>query len=221
MSRWFRYYEDAVNDPKVQLLSGDLFKAWVNVLCLASMNDGWLPHVDHIAYVLRITEKRATDLIDELLKRSLLDEYDGKLTPHNWGGRQHRSDVSTDRVKRFRKRSVKRDETVSPTVSETPPETEQIGSEAKASGASAPPVDPKSDLFARGRQILGPKAGGQISKLLKSLGDEDDLRVIAKARAHIETASTKAQPAEWIGRILNGKAAVLTPEGQPYPDGII
>ena len=28
MTRWFRAYDDALNDPKVQRLPGELFKAW-------------------------------------------------------------------------------------------------------------------------------------------------------------------------------------------------
>jgi len=246
MNRWFRFYDDAVNDPKVQMLPSDLFKAWVNLLCVASKNNGWLPATDAIAYVLRMPEKKIVDLIDELLQRSLLDDYDGRLTPHNWCNRQHKSDVSTnrvkrfrelksdvstDRVKRFQERKVKRDETVSSAVSETPPETEsdtevekKEGSEPEeGSGAEAPPpIDQKTQLFRRGREILGPKSGGSLTaKLLHSIGKEDDPNTIAKARSRLEEASTKVSPAEWLGRVINGPAAVLTPDGQPYPDGII
>jgi len=34
MSQWFRMYAEVLDDPKVQRLSGDEFKAWVNILCL-------------------------------------------------------------------------------------------------------------------------------------------------------------------------------------------
>jgi len=33
---WFRFYNDALDNPKVQLLPSDLFKTWVNLLCIAS-----------------------------------------------------------------------------------------------------------------------------------------------------------------------------------------
>lgn len=96
----------------------------------------------------------------------------------------------------------------------------QPHSEAKASGV--PPPDPKVELFQRAKSVLGPKAGGSLTaKLLKSLGNEDDPRVLAKARARIEDASTKADPAAWLGRILAGPTRALTSEGQPYPEGII
>jgi hypothetical protein len=32
VSRWFRFYDDAVNDPKVQLLDGDAFKAAISTI---------------------------------------------------------------------------------------------------------------------------------------------------------------------------------------------
>jgi uncharacterized protein YdaU (DUF1376 family) len=90
-------------------------------------------------------------------------------------------------------------------------------------GADAPP-DPKTELFTRARAVLGAKAGGSLTaKLLHSIGPEDDPRTIAKARARIEEASTKAKPAEWLGRVMsprNGQLA-LTAEGEPYPEGII
>lgn len=93
-------------------------------------------------------------------------------------------------------------------------------SEPNGSGAKAPPSDPKAEYFRRGREVLGPSAGGVLSKLLKSQGNEDDPRSIAKARAHVENASAKAKPAEWIGRILAGPQQQLTADGQLWPEGI-
>ena len=68
-------------------------------------------------------------------------------------------------------------------------------------GAQAPP-DPKAEYFRRGRDVFGRTAGGLLAKLLKTFGDEDDPIAIAKARARIEEASTKAEPAEWLGRVM-------------------
>ena len=48
MTKWFRFYGDALNDPKVQMLPPETFKSWVNVLCLASQNDGVLGTIDEI-----------------------------------------------------------------------------------------------------------------------------------------------------------------------------
>lgn len=136
---WFRFYCGALNDPKVQRLPGDMFKAWVNMLCLAGINDGSIPKSD-VAFALRLTEKAAAGVIDYLIERDLLDDRGDIVTPHNWDGRQFRSDVTdptaADRMRRYRKnrngkRNADRNNTV--TVTDTRaeqsryrPETEQI-----------------------------------------------------------------------------------------------
>jgi hypothetical protein len=120
MSRWWRAYEDAVDDPKLQRMSGELFKAWFNLLCLASRHGGQLPSVEDIAFSLRKSVAQVAALIETLRQRALLDEVDGRIEPHNWRTRQFKSDVSTQRVKAFRFRQ----RNVSPAVAQTPPETE-------------------------------------------------------------------------------------------------
>lgn len=117
MSRWFRFYDEAVNDPKLIKLSDDIFRAWVNLLCVASKNDGSLPATDDVAIILRVKVTRAAAIIAKLVSVGLLDRTETGFMPHNWDVRQYKSDVSTERVKRFR--NGKRN------VSETPPETEQ------------------------------------------------------------------------------------------------
>jgi hypothetical protein len=119
--RWWRAYEESLDDPKVQLLDPPVFKAWFNLLCLTSANGGVLPPMPHIAFKLRVPVLQAELVLSVLIEADLFEKReDGTIAPHNWNGRQYRSDVSTLRVKRFRKRK----RNVSPTVSETPPETE-------------------------------------------------------------------------------------------------
>jgi hypothetical protein len=133
---WFRLHTCTLNDPKVQRLPGETFKGWINLLCLAKENNGTLPDRATVAFALRMTEKQAAQLVETLTENGLIDQSETGLCPHNWGQRQYISDVSTDRVKRYRKRH----ETVSSAVSETPPETEQRQSRAeqKEVGAKAP-----------------------------------------------------------------------------------
>jgi hypothetical protein len=101
VSRWFRYYDDALNDPKVQRLPGELFKAWSNILCVASKNGGVLPSVGDVAFGLRLTTSKAGGIVAELARAELLDPVEGGyFRPHNWNERQFKNDVSTDRVKR-------------------------------------------------------------------------------------------------------------------------
>jgi len=137
MSRWWRAYDEAVDDPKLILLTDKQHRAWFNLCCITSQNGGVLPPLQVIAVKLRMTVDKAKDMVAQLAALKLIDhDGNGVFAPHNWSGRQFQSDVSTERVKRFR--NGKRN--VAPTVSETPPDTDSETDnrnrpEATASGA--------------------------------------------------------------------------------------
>lgn len=210
--RWWRAYDEAMDDPKLQRLSSDLFRAWFNLMCMASKRGGELPCMEDIAFGLRLAMPRAERMVAELIRCGLIDDVDGVLTPHNWSGRQFQSDNSTGRVKRFRNRQR--------TVSETPPEAEteaDKNSVANATGADAPPADPvytdsKHELWGEGVPILrqlGVKdreARSNIGRWLKATGDDaaSVLGAIQRARDH-----RVIDPIPWITRALR------TP-GQPH-----
>lgn len=103
--KWFRYYTEALNDPKVQRLPGKLFKFWVNVLCLARMNDGILPELEEIGFALRLRPHTTEAMLDDLIDRGLLDTSGTEVSPHNWEGRQYKSDDVTERVREHRIRA--------------------------------------------------------------------------------------------------------------------
>lgn len=127
MSRWFRMYNEALDDPKCQSLNGNDFKGWVNVLLLACRHDGVLPAMEDVAFALRLNIASARKLIKTLSAHGLIDPSgtdDSVGAPHGWHNRQYKSDVSTDRVKRFRNGKRNVSEAVSPDVSVTPPDTE-------------------------------------------------------------------------------------------------
>jgi hypothetical protein len=104
MSFWFRIYDEALNDPKIQRLAPHLFKAWFNLLCLANKaGDGRLPAMGDIAYALRLSDTDAQCIVDELILSGLLDiAPDKSISPHNWKSRQAPSDKSKARTKRWR-----------------------------------------------------------------------------------------------------------------------
>lgn len=114
MSRWFRMYDEILDDPKVQRLSGDDFKGWTNLLCLASRNNGKFPPIADVAFALRETEDSVSSLFQRLESAGLIVLKNGLYAPYKWAERQYKSDTSTDRVKRFRQRCRN--------ASETPPE---------------------------------------------------------------------------------------------------
>jgi DNA-binding transcriptional MocR family regulator len=183
MSRWFRLHEEILDDPKVQRLSGDDFKAWINLLCLASRHGGKLPPIEDIAFALRLQIETVSTVLERLLNGGLIVRRTGgsngaHYAPHKWDERQYKSDTSTDRVKRFRQRSKP--------VSETPPDTESETDTplSKDNGE----IDPEKVMFDSGRALLAnagvspDKAGQMLGKWKRDHG-----------AAHVITALGKAQ----------------------------
>lgn len=127
MTKWFRFYSEVLNDPKVQLLPPDVFKTWVNILCIAAENDGQLGTTSQIAFSLRVTECDARAVTQTLLDAGLLDARKGHYIPHNWSKRQYKSDTSAERMRRHRERHRHRhcDVTVTPPETETDTDTDR------------------------------------------------------------------------------------------------
>ena len=167
--RWFRFYAESVNDPKVQRLPAHLFKTWVNLLCLASANGGTLPSREDIAFQLRMSDHDANSQIDELIGIGLLDIATGKsLEPHNWKARQFISDISKDRVRKHRAKKAEASPKPECNVTVTPPDTEQIQitdteTEQKVACATAalPEVADLKILSDRLHKVAGPCLASQ------------------------------------------------------------
>jgi hypothetical protein len=150
MSRWFRVHDDLVDDAKIQRLDPSLFKALINFWCLASANDGVFPSINVIAFKLRMKPEKALRVLDQLRAAGLVDDDEKGARPHNWDQWQFKSDVSTSRVKRFRKRHGN----VSTAVSETVPETEaEAEAEVKAPGQGGMNCMGEALARANGRRV--------------------------------------------------------------------
>jgi hypothetical protein len=143
MTRWFRLYNELVDDPKVQRLESPLFKALINLWCLASANDGVFPPIDEIAFKLRMKGEKAQRVLTDLRAAGLIDDDHRGTRPHNWDKRQFTSDDSTPRVKRFREQR----RNVSSAASETGPESE---TEAKRKSPSQGRMNSTDEALARG-----------------------------------------------------------------------
>jgi len=211
---WFRVYDTMVDDPKVQRLSAEAFKGLVNLWCLASQNGGSLPPVSDIAFKLRLTEAKASAMLETLAAAGLLDRDETGTRPHNWDGRQYKSDVTDPtaarRMRRYRDRNKERNDDRNTDRNtdrngETTlirPDTETETDIPKPNGLGREPVEKptaEAELFDRGKKVLGPTAGGLIRNLLKAKDGN-----VALARAAVEQASTKQNPKEFVGRIVAG-----------------
>lgn len=189
MSRWFRMHDEILDDPKVQRLSGDDFKGWVNILCLASRNDGKLPPIEDVAFALRETLDGARTLVERLVNATLIERRTGgsngaHYAPYKWDERQYKSDTSTGRVKRFRQRSK--------TVPETPPDTETETDIPLSKDNGAAPGSDKH-FWDTAKAYVGKSNSSLIGKWLKLHGKAETARAITAAQ--IERA---ADPVTYI-----------------------
>ena len=198
---WFRFYAEALNDPKVQRLAGETFKAWVNLLCLSKAHDGTLPNVGDIAFGLRKSEDEIIQLLDTLNDAGLIEESPDGWSPHNWCKRQYVSDSSTERVKRFRKQSTKRSSETDDTVTEAPPEQSQSQIQSQIQSqtqkgvrgktASRIPDDwvPTEEDFRKGRE--------------KGFSDEEIRELADEFRDYWSSRPNDAKRVNWSGSFRN------------------
>jgi hypothetical protein len=203
--QWFRFYGDSLNDPKVQSLDGDTFKAWVNILCVASKNDGRLPPISELSFLLRCDDNACLTLVERLLNATLIDRVNGGANgwgyaPHGWDKRQYKSDVSTDRVKRFRNVSV--------TANETPPDTETETEQKKKEKKEEPPIVPQEFLefwSIYPKQRAGSKENA-LKAWLKAIKKSPPKEIIDGTRRYTTSDEVKR-------RFAKGAAAWLNDDG--------
>lgn len=150
--KWFRVYDDLVDDPKVQTLPLEQFRALINLWCLASQNDGALPTIDVMAFKLRVKPAKMRNIVEKLRSAGLVDEADGSLTPHNWNVRQFRSDLSSERVRRYRERQQAPPETFHETFPKRPQSQSQSQIDDDGEDARAQPT--KSMLSAEALRVI-------------------------------------------------------------------
>lgn len=216
MSRWWRAYDEAVDDPKLILLTDKQHRAWFNLCCITSRNGGTLPALQVIAVKLRMSSGKAKDMVAQLAALGLIDhDAAGIFAPHNWNGRQYKSDVTDPTNAQRQKRYRNGRKTVTPTVTVTPPRdrVQNTDTEAIASAADAAPAEPvdedsKAKLYRVGKTILvsfgiaEKRTGSLIGQWLKSRNDAVGLL----AAIQYARDQNVAEPVTYISTVVNGKA---------------
>jgi len=237
---WLRLYDDILDDPKIQMLSDKAFRALINLWCLAKRNSGKLPaDIKSLSFSLRWTEGKVREVLQALISAHLIDKTETGYEPHNWNARQYEHDVSTERVKRFRERQMKLDETVSETQNETPPDTEQNQRQNRAEESSLrsdsvtrPPKRARSSpkvLNGHDKDfaefwLVYPKRvakGKAVKAYLRALLKTDSGTILAGAQRYAELRKNEdptytAHPATW----LNGECWTddFTAQNGPDPE---
>jgi len=173
MGRWFRFYADAMRNPKVLRLSDKDFRLWVNLLAVASENDGKIAPAADLKLVLAMRLDHLQGGLDRLIRGGLIDVLAVGYEPHSWSKFQYKSDVSTERVHKHR---AKRN------VSETPPDTEAEteGSVAKATALIVD--DPDKVFWDSAKRFLGTSKAPLIGKWRGQYGQEATGQAITAAQ---------------------------------------
>ena len=84
MSRWFRFYADAIRNPKVIQLSDRQFRLWVNLLCVACDNEGSIPPTDVLKVLLGVRMDHLTSALHALIEAKLIWPTAEGFEPDDW-----------------------------------------------------------------------------------------------------------------------------------------
>lgn len=125
--KWFRFWNDTVNDVKMLQLSDYEYRMWTYLLSYASSIDSGSGELQTTFKLLSLHFHQRFNLfsraIETFQKLGLITiDENGNVTIINWNKRQFKSDNAYDRVKKFREVTSKRN--VSVTAPETDTETD-------------------------------------------------------------------------------------------------
>jgi len=211
VSRWFRFYADAMRNPKVLRLSDKDFRLWVRLLAVASENEGRIMALPDLKLTLAMRLDHLKEGINRLISGGLIDALEHGYEPHNWSKFQYKSDTSNERVAKHR---AARNVTVTPPETETETEEEKTvanatdGEPSQDANSADEPIDLKALLFSTGKPYLirngvtAANAGSILGKWRQTYGDGAVIDALALAQS--EACS---DPIPFITKILERRHA--------------
>jgi len=106
---WIKLYLEMLDDPKVAMLSHELFRRWIELLMVAGLwgRDGELPDLAMAAWRLRVNPEELEAVLVELAKSGLVAQIDGLWSIPKFAERQSALS-STDRGQMWRKAARER-----------------------------------------------------------------------------------------------------------------
>lgn len=102
---WWRMYARDLQRRDIQTLPDDVFRTWVGLGCLASLQNGLLPSIRDAAFELRMPEHTLQNHIGLLIDAGLVQQSvvgNPALTMAGWSYRQFGSDNSTQRTQKHK-----------------------------------------------------------------------------------------------------------------------
>jgi hypothetical protein len=111
--KWFRFYDEFMDDPKIAMMSDSDQLLWVKALCLANnfKPRGTIPLLDNeIAWRLRVSDEKWIHAVDSFKKNELILDCSKGYLIANWDSLQHVSyRLPADEWKVIRERIFYRD----------------------------------------------------------------------------------------------------------------
>jgi hypothetical protein len=221
---WFRIYDEALDDPRLQRLPASLFRAWFNVLCAASRAGGTIPDLGELAFMLRTRPGALSRRLEALKAAGLIEEVDGELRPVSWDKRQFveraADPTAAERMRRFRGRAAERNGAVTPTVTnaaiEEDEDLEQDSLAAPAARESA--IDDAFEEFWRvfpRRDADNPQAPALAAWRKAIAAGADPARIVAGAKAY--AASVAGRERRFVVSAARWLAEERWPQAAPAP----
>lgn len=173
-NQWLRLYVSVLDDVQLQSMPAELFRFTINLWALvrASNTAGLAPNAAHLAFRLRLDKPTVERYLRRLteMEPPMLEFKDDGLYVRNWETWQYESDLSTERVKRHRERSMKRfmerPETVSVTPSDT--DTDKHHHPASARGSGIDPETLVENAFRQVAEVWPPSHRGDPAYALQA-----------------------------------------------------
>lgn len=217
---WMKFYPaDWRADPKLRMCSIAARGLWVEMLALMHEAEpyghlsvaGVVPDARQLAALVGAPVKEVKAAMDELEAAGVFSRTDnGTVYSRRMVRDRERAERDKANGRKGGNPNVKGG--VNPPVdgqdkAHMPEARDNVTSFANAQEVTPPPSaarpdlsDAKTQLYDRGRQVLGARSGGVITDLLAAKGGS-----IAQARAALETASERADPREYIQAIIRKK----------------
>lgn len=106
---WLKLWSNILDKEKIQLLSGDQFKAWVNMLAVALRHDrdGELPELPSVAFQTRMTVAAVTETLDDLVAAGVFERRRNRYAAHDW--KHWQGDGMSDAQRKAKQRAMSRD----------------------------------------------------------------------------------------------------------------
>lgn len=160
--KWFRFYTEIVDDPKMRALKDDEYRIFTYLLSLASEieKEGLIDlSIDDISWRLRAPMELIERTIEALKRLGILSANEDGFEFVNWQKRQFKSDDVATRVRKHREKKVKQGETLHETLQGNKSETlenrtEQSRTETEQSKGDSVPLCPHKDIVTLYHEIL-------------------------------------------------------------------